>query len=286
MNERDAPVMVGVTRFSVFDRERKFWRIGRETGDDLAAFKKALFSEERLRSRLHIFLVYSLPILQRFANLNPNYRHVVGYSEELPINYLSALLEALNRHSFIIPVPHHPDLLDPLQYGDVKNLLEASSEKETVPLGVFRLDDDDVLGSLWMSRAMPFVKASFGGMIYAPSLGLYGELCGESLKYKNFRKVHNRMLAIGWMRIGCYSKKSQELILPEQNIPHKKADLLYPAVCDATYPAWVYTWHQHNDSIFGSRDSVGELSQIMKSGVEVDFCIEEHFQSISYHRPG
>lgn len=231
---------VGHTRFSLFEPDSASWRLSRSLGKvNRAAYSKALFEEQRLESRARIFFDLSLPILNK-AQKDMNFFHVVSYSEELPEKYQKKLENAQRIYSWLY--------LDRRTPSNRKGLSLKDFIIEMVPpnsiVGLFRLDDDDLLSLDYFEQAERYLAQPFVGMNV--SLGLGIQAIYEEGTFKGPRLEHRPKIAIGLLKV-CWLKNDQTIEMPF-NVAHPRSDRKNPVVVDSRNIAFVHSMHLGQDS--------------------------------------
>lgn len=136
---------VGFTRFSVADFSVAFFRATTRilSEEDYLAH---LFSEERLATRFDIFENFWIRCLSAAAK-GFKVRHLVFYSERLP--------EKWKKRLRALELPEWLALESVGNFGQL-NRRQREIEREAFqlpgPVGVYHLDDDDLLGPLFFPR--------------------------------------------------------------------------------------------------------------------------------------
>ena len=77
-------MFVGQTRFSLFQPGSSAWKASSsDSALNEESYRDYLYSEERMESRINIFLEHSIPTIAQAAKYH-RIRHIVSFSESLP----------------------------------------------------------------------------------------------------------------------------------------------------------------------------------------------------------
>lgn len=230
---------IGNTRFSIYDPTSTSWRLSRSVGrSNDEAYRRKLYSEERMSSREDIFFNYSLPILDQ-AKGQHDLIHVVSYSEELPDRYQDELHAAEDRYDWL--------LLDRRTQANRKGTKLETLAKQYFCSGdifaEFRLDDDDIVSKDYFESLAQYLHDPFVG--YCVSHGLGIQAYYESGRFLAPRLEHRPKIAIGLARI-C--KIDGKRIIAPGKAPHPMIDRECPVVVDSRSITFLHSLHLSQDS--------------------------------------
>ncbi|WP_460681773.1 glycosyltransferase [Nesterenkonia populi] len=243
-----SPLFVGHTRFSVHQFGSRYFNATRE-GDAGAGFSEEeytawLYSDERLNPRIEIFTQLSLPQLAQAAE-GHNVVHYVSFSPSLPERHKSALKKAATEYEFV----ELNETTRTVSSTPAKSLIRAAAEKHGLtngPVGVYRLDDDDVLSVNYFERMAPYVKKSHIGWWVSQGLGLAAIRLGQDLIYA--REYYYPKSAFGPLCIAGYDRGEVSHIKAPK---HTIMDQTNPTILDSREPAYFHIRHRGQDSTLG-----------------------------------
>lgn len=242
------PRFFGLTRFSVAhvgdSAWRTSWGVQREESDYLAD----LWSPQRMTSHCELFARLCAPQLQAMAG-DHDYRHVVLYSPQMPEPWLGHLHAIAHDHPVLELVPVE---------GVIPSATELAGQRlnghsrTSGPVVTLRVDDDDMLAVDFLDRLTEFATPSDRGRAVNLSRGFTGVWDDATAQLRDLRPVIKRFSALGQAFVGWFDARSGTLSgLPSEHEPHHKMDQFRPTVHDARQPAFLWTQHLHQDSLFG-----------------------------------
>lgn len=270
-------VFVGHTRFSLYNPKSSSWRAS--NGSKFSSsedYKNYLYSEKRLDIRAEIFINQSLPQIQLASN-GHKVKHIVSYSESLPIKYQLLLEEACQKYCFLILDKHteNRDAVDP--HTVASYMLNSGSGV----YGLYRLDDDDLLSIDYFDQMSQYIYPSNAGFNISLALGLTTML--DSKKYKNIKISHWPMHSMGLLSV-CYRNGDGVVIAPKPT-PHNNADRENPVILDSRNISYLWVRHPGQDTSLNMSDNDAKnelLKDIQKyNPITPGLDINSKFPSIS-----
>lgn len=270
-------VFVGHTRFSLYNPKSSSWKAS--NGSKFSSsedYKNYLYSEKRLDVRAEIFINQSLPQIQLASN-GHQVKHIVSYSESLPMKYQILLEEACQKYSFLI-LDKHTENREAVDPHTVASYMLKSG---TGAYGLYRLDDDDLLSTDYFDQMSQYIYPSNAGFIISLALGLTAML--DSNKYKNVKLSHWPMLAIGLLSV-CYRNADGVVIAPRPT-PHNNADRENPVILDSRNISYLWVRHPGQDTSLSMSDNEAK-NELLKDMQKYDpimpgLDINSKFPSIS-----
>lgn len=229
-------VYFGFTRFSVYLPNNGSWVLSSTDNQYLAK----LYSDERLKPRFDIFLNRTLPVYQKFSE-EFTFRHVVLYSTVMPDKWKQMLFSAAERYPFLIL----REVTDQVHFQDALESFLVANRKQDCPVALFRVDDDDILASDYLTQLSPYTDFAFDGMSVSLCAGIAARY--EAEQFVDFRAVRAPLLSIGLANIGRFNAKTGKLYLPRA-VNHMETDQHRPVIIDSRKPAFIWTHHAHQDS--------------------------------------
>lgn len=225
---------IGHTRFSLYLPKGGGLQLAAQARDSALTTKEylsALYSEKRMAPRLHSFVRHSLPTLDK-AQQGHNVRHVVSYSQEMPIAYKQVLFEAAEKYSWLVLDEWSPETraTRAFERADPATKALLDSQGYTGVYGQYRLDDDDILPVDYFSRMSRYVTDANFGMYVSLGRGVMALQDGES--YRHPRVVTKRMIAIGLLSV-CHYGQGGVISRPEPFSSHARADHAAPTIVDS-----------------------------------------------------
>ncbi|WP_018296020.1 glycosyltransferase [Corynebacterium lubricantis] len=235
----EKPLIIGSTRFSVFMPDSGAYKASNGSRfNSTEEYLEYLYSDERLISRARLFLTISLPQIARAAE-NSRFVHVVSYSENLPQEYKELLLKAEEVFSFVV--------LEEVALGDDVKMAYSIFEDRCKPgeaVGMFRLDDDDILSANYFRMIEKYVHPCFAGMRVSLPSGYVAIWNEEEVSF--VRDAYRPLISIGMLSI---LKKEEDHSITEPPVaPHKTADRFGPVITDATASAFLWLRHSQQDT--------------------------------------
>ncbi|WJY91877.1 hypothetical protein CFAEC_05165 [Corynebacterium faecale] len=237
--KKDKTLIIGSTKFSVYSPNSVAWKAsnGSRFSND-QEYKNYLFSDERLTQRADVFLNISLPQLN-LASQGFEYKHILSYSESMPEKFKRLLTSAAKTYPFLIldEVSELSKVMDPVSLA--KQLLD-----EPGVFGLFRLDDDDILGLDYFEQISRYLADPFVGMRVSLATGFTG--IWESKELSVVREVHRPMIAIGLLSV-CRLESDGSIIAPKPT-PHNLSDRTAPVILDGKSPSYIWLRHPSQDT--------------------------------------
>lgn len=279
---------VGHTRFSLFSPSSGQWRAtqgGKFPSPE--AYRDYLYSDDRLALRTWIFLDLCLSNLARWSG-DHELILIVSYSTSLPQKWKQALEAAARRYDFLV--------LDMLEETDTVDVIQTYAVDRAESLGiefavgeavgVFRVDDDDVLCSGFLDRVGKYVTAANGGMLV--SLGLGVTAISEGNVFYFPRIVHEPTFSAGLTSI-FVKEASGEWIRPA-TAGHENADRSNPVILDSQDPGFFWVRHRGQDtSLWSSNRSPVEQRIVLREAMQDTIpmtdlrVIDRYFPSVHGH---
>ncbi|MDK6565944.1 glycosyltransferase [Corynebacterium pyruviciproducens] len=238
-------MLVGTTRFSVFQPNSTAWK-ATASGEfsEAEALVRYLYSPERIEPRLDIFLNYSLPLLKEAAS-KVSLKHVVMFSEEMPEKYKRQLQEAAEENEFLVLNCHKNGHPDPHISGP--HMLAKAEIGSDGVYGLYRLDDDDLLGLNFFTQAEKYLQPAFAGMRVSFAKGYTGFY--NSGQFSEVRECYNPLIAIGLLSV-CERIGDKKIIQPP-DVSHIFSDRFGPVILDSREPSYFWSRHITQDTSFG-----------------------------------
>ncbi|WP_170228550.1 glycosyltransferase [Nesterenkonia populi] len=245
-----SPLFVGHTRFSVHQFGSRYFNATRE-GDTGARFSEDeytawLYSAERLNPRTEIFTELTLPQLAIAAE-GFNVVHYVSFSPSLPREHREALETAAAKYSFLAL----NETTEVVSSTPSKKLIRAAAQKHGLtdgPVGLYRLDDDDVLSTNYFHRMAPYVTSKHIGWWVSQGLGMASIRLGDRFVYA--RQYYYPKSAFGPLCIAGY----QDGEVTHARAPkHTIMDHTNPTILDSREPAYFHIRHRGQDSTLGGK---------------------------------
>lgn len=249
--ERASRVLfVGHTRFSVHQYGSRYFNATRD-GDAGAGFSEEqytqwLYSDERMDPRTEIFTTLSLPQLAQAAE-DFNVVHYVSYSPSLPQKHKNALRQAARSYEFL----ELNETNKTVSSTPTKNLIRKAAQKHHLssgPIGVYRLDDDDVLSVNYFHLMAPYVRSSHIGWWVSQGLGIAAVRLGDDFVYA--RDYYYPKSAFGPLCIAGYDNGE---VSHTQAPKHTVMDHTNPTILDSREPAYFHIRHRGQDSTLGGK---------------------------------
>jgi hypothetical protein len=227
-------MIFGHTRYSVFSPDGGSWRAAKFLSPE--NYKDFLFSASRLDMREHIFGEYSVPQIINNMSSFDYYYHIVEYSQELPDDRKLKLFEICDRHERIVPV------LSGQRNSEIDRIVNSAAT-DCSEIGIFKLDDDDVISDEYIANASKYVDHKFKNFVVSFPKGVTGWWNSDSASYSILKRVYQPKINIGLMTI-CSVKKIESGTRSVQffNIgPHTTCDERYPVIMDASFISYLWT---------------------------------------------
>lgn len=241
----EPPPVYGVTRYSVFAPRDKDWVLSSST-EDVEEYRRALWSEERMSAREHVFLGWAAPVYQRFHDTH-GYRHLVQYSPEMPARWLDALLDAAATYPALLPVPGGA-WTD--RVGAITRDLRARRAGPG-PVAWLRVDDDDLLATDFLDRVVPWVTPAHRGWGISLGKGLTAEYADRRLS--RFGLSTRPFVSMGQVFVGHADSSGTPHFPP--GVSHVRVHQEMPTIVDSREVAYLRLLHDQQDRAHG-RDVV------------------------------
>lgn len=271
---------LGHTRFSLLEPNSPSWRLSREVGkSNREEYATKLFSESRLASRSHIFLNYTLPIIDMAAS-HHNIIHIVSYPSELPTKYKRMLLDASERFTWL----YLDECTSAKNRGRYLDRIAKEHFAVDSIYSEYRLDDDDVLSSTFFDQLSPYVRdVHVGSMV---SLGLGVQSFYDKGTFLKPRLEHRPKIAIGLARI-CRVDANE--ITGPTRVSHTRSDRVCTVVLDSRSVAYIHTLHLNQDS--GIQKPNGDLARRIRNYLRLplvpdDFDLDKLFPGVPFDESG
>lgn len=229
----------GITRFSIFDPSSKAWNLSRA---DEEKYLADLYSEDRMTTRVSLFLEKALPAYQEMAG-KYFYKHILSFSDVMPVKYKKLLLDAARKY----PVLRLNKVNDNVS---INRIAESFLEnKESGPIAFFRVDDDDLLSSDYMDLLSRYVREEYNGMAVSFGSGIAAKYYRSS--FRNFRQCRSRLMTMGLAHIGKYGAQDGRISIPPF-FEHTETDRFIPVIVDSRSQAFLCTMHAGQDTSNGA----------------------------------
>lgn len=244
MTKGSKKIIIGYTRFSVYLEQSKHWVISQKTN-----YLSQIFDTNRLDARFDIFFNHTIPALELAKkDLNDEiYLHFVFYSSAMPIKDKERLFMLAKNYNFLVLVEVSSQL-ESYSYIDyigeflLKNDEYKNDEYKDL-VGIFSVDDDDILSTQYFRHIKHYLSESFIGMRVSFPEGLTGYY--ENKIFSSIRKVNFPKINIGIFTIGEITSKG--LILPPLG-NHMHLDKKSPVILDSRVPMFFWTKHDKQDT--------------------------------------
>lgn len=247
---RSDTLFVGHTRFSVHQFGSRYFNATREGSDGVGFTEQEytdwLYSDERMNPRTEIFTQLSLPQLAQAAE-DFNVVHYVSFSPSLPKKHKDALVAAAERYDFL----ELNETDKTVSSTPTRNLIRKAAQKhglESGPVGVYRLDDDDVLSVNYFHLMAPYVRESHIGWWASQGLGIAAIRVGDDFVY--VRDYYYPKSAFGPLCIAGYDHGD---VTHTQAPKHTIMDHSNPTILDSREPAYFHIRHRGQDSTLGGK---------------------------------
>lgn len=235
---------IGHTRFSLLIPESPAWFASNGSRfSNLGEYRDYLYSDERLSIRGDIFFNISLPQL-RLASEGHEFRHVISYSDSLPLKYREQLAAAADEYDFLV-LDCHGERGPRRPVNSIAKEMYAGDANNWGPtFGMFRLDDDDILAADFFAQMDQYVSDEHVGM--QVSLGAGVTALYEGGKLYNPRQAHHPMIAIGLLNV-CRFDADGHLIAPSE-ASHNRSDRTNPVILDSRRTSYAWLRHLEQDT--------------------------------------
>lgn len=234
-----------IVRYSVLIEKSKSWTI---TDPNLDEYRKNLFDENRLKSRLKLFSSITLPSLlgQEVFIKDNNVKLIIISSENLPEWNKEELNNLVMDHEWISThyLPSKGTSLVQPVYDDLK------SHNEEVLYATIRLDDDDALSIDFFKEFSNFLIPSNIGYAISFGKGLCGFFDFENSQYYKVIDYYYPKLALGLGYINLFDGKSfkNKIKTIFQAGGHTKVDQYVPTIVYSKNIMYLRTMYESSDS--------------------------------------
>ena len=228
----------GWTRYSAFYPDSKAFAASKATTDP-DAYKRQLWSDDRMLMRSRVFLDLSVPLLQQMA-AHHDYRHVVTYSADMPDPWQTQLQAAADRYGVL--------LMQPVESSKLHNsmrdhLIASDSPSRTVVW--FRVDDDDLLGLNYLDELSRYATAHDRDRAVSLARG-YSALWHEG-SISHVRPAHRRLGSQGQAYVGWWDQEHRSISFPRAG-SHATVDNRMPVILDSRSPVFMQLRHLGQDT--------------------------------------
>lgn len=241
---------IGCTRFSLYMPGSNAWYISKVAEESYLA---QLYSDARMTARFDIFFNKAVPLYEGMAK-SFFYKHVVQYSSAMPEKWKKRLFEEASKYDFIV-----------LSEASEENITTAVKRilagQPSGSLAYFRVDDDDILSSNYLTLLEKYTNKNYEGMIVSFGCGLVATYVDGA--FRDFRACYRRFLALGLAFIGGYDASSGEYWLPRYD-GHETVDRHSPTIVDSREPVFIWTHHELQDTKIRSVGAIGVISSRLK----------------------
>ncbi|NIZ14236.1 glycosyltransferase [Phaeobacter sp. HF9A] len=253
---------VGVIRFSVLTPTFNADRF-----PSLDAAAEAIFADDRMALRLHLFERLCLPSLLRQSD--EDFHVVVATSDRMPARHLSYLKELLAPHRQISLVPFAPDN----HYGILKQAYAKVPKRGESHRILFRLDDDDALDGAFIRRTkrlatglLPLQPTPETQFAIAYNRGIY-LIKREGQAPQVVDSCERAPLSAGTVLVRPAEGRANPY-----RFNHRKLAQHYPLFSDISVPSFIRTVHWDNHSTPALMGLTGRQSEV---GIDRD--LTAHF---------
>lgn len=253
-------MLVGITRFSVYSPGSGAWHLSKGAGslDAVTAYKAALYSEARMEERFAIFFGISVPMLARMRT-GHDYIHIIQYSECMPDVYRERLVRLAGGYDFLRLQRMTDECVPDVSLNRI--ILSELGDKRSDVVGLFNLDDDDLLSVEYFKSATEYLTDGHVGKVVSFGLGVSGYL-DERLNFSNVREVYHPKINIGMLRIGRIDREKGSLQFPlVEN--HAFVDRYTPTILDSRKVSFFWVRHLNQDSARSLSEVIAQRNNIM-----------------------
>lgn len=268
-------MIFGHTRYSVYSPDGGTWRAAKFLTEE--SYRNFLFSEERLKFRERIFIDLSLPIVLSNIESNDDYYHLVEYSSELPEEFKTRLLKACSVSDRIVPI------MKGERNGAIQTIISSSGFPGDV-IGLFKLDDDDLLSVDYIRNARKYVSSEFSNFVVSFPKGLTAWFDQSTGGYTVVKSVYQSKINIGLLQVVPVDVDSKgRRVAKFFNIgPHGSCDSRYPTILDASFPAFVWTRSGIQDTAIEKK---GFVDRVYARVLKLDDAEDSEIESFPTLRP-
>ncbi|MDI3242484.1 DUF6270 domain-containing protein [Arthrobacter sp. AL08] len=253
---------IGHTRFSLFNPDSPAWLASNgsrfRTSEE---YRDYLYSPERLDVRCEIFFGISLPQL-KLASEGEDYRHVVSYSDTLPVRYQEKIEKAARDFDFLVLDRHSSVGGSRSLFGVAREMFGPNIQagKQGRPFGWFRLDDDDLLATDYFQQMKIYITDANAGMQVSLGTGVTGLFQGGT--FYNPRVTHHPLIAIGLLNV-CKFDGHGALIKPN-DAPHNRSDRFNPVILDSRKVSYLWVRHLSQDTALSAPQDTDQSARTLQ----------------------
>lgn len=236
-------MFVGITRFSLFTPSSTGWHLSKNAKDleSIQEYRNKLFDPMRLDERIDIFFNISLPSL-KVMKKNYQYIHVLQISDQLPAIYKEKIYHLSHEYAFLkiqeIDVEGNSNIS---LFNLIKSNISLNAVKKII--GVFNLDDDDLLAVDFFDKSIKYLNKKFQNHYLSFGYGITALMQGSDVI--EFRESYKPKINIGLMKIGVINNR--DLSLPE-SANHALVDKYSPTIIDSREVMYLWVRHFNQDS--------------------------------------
>ncbi|WP_044495903.1 glycosyltransferase [Nesterenkonia massiliensis] len=235
---------IGHTRFSVYSYQSDKFAATRGKSDE-KSYRNWLYAPERMAPRTEIFINESLPQIQRAMGETHQVAHVVCYSPSLPDEYLSALQNAEHKYEFLHLYEVNSAVSGTAPPVEAIRAVAGWTDGQTQRLGIYRLDDDDLIAEDYFDRMARYGAAAEPG--WRVSLGYGFSAIRSKGEYYFARRDYHPMASVGMMSVAQLNPEGELEGL--HDTAHQYSDTGGPVIVDSEHPGFFRTRHSGQDNI-------------------------------------
>lgn len=245
------PVVVIYVRFSLISvGAGGAWK-GQRLSKDIEAYAARILTAERINTRSDIFFGYSLPLLKKAANENPDLdiQVVLHSSSLLPDDLKERLASLENDYSFMNVAFFDPEDACDFKY-ELKRFMQEHyrHRRSTFTVPIMRLDDDDLLSPIYFSILKKYLKDEFLGYTIHTPRGYEALYSGGG--FIAYTHMDAPKTGIGLAHLAQWSPEQDQFISQYLLPPgkHSDTDKYAPVILDGSKNAIFRTKHSFNDA--------------------------------------
>lgn len=246
--------IIGYTRFSVYLNDSKHWLISQKKD-----YLTRIFNPERLDIRFDIFFNHTMSSIKKGINKlnNIDYTHFLFYSSNLPSIYKEQLAAKAKDYTFLFLVEVDSSLSSFSYVEYIESYLLKYYKDSSLVIGLFGIDDDDMLSVSYFQNVEHYLQKAFVGMRVSFCEGLTGYY--DNGYFSSIRRVNFPKINIGIFSIGTFNKNGLKLPL-EGN--HMHLDKKGPVIIDSRIPMYFWTKHDKQDTNLKSQFNVSAMESL------------------------
>lgn len=272
-------MFVGITRFSLLTPNSNAWYLSKDISD-IEDYRKKLFSKTRLDERMNIFFNISLPALKIMKD-KYEYIHILQISDQLPVSYKKIIEEYTQKFNFLKIQEVDINGNSNLSISDIIIRNIKKNSPETI-IGVFNLDDDDILSVDYLKNSEKYINRLFKGHIISYGTGLTGLL--DKNQVIDFKECYQPKINIGLMRVG--SVLGKKIQLPNMS-NHKFCDKYSPTIINSKEVMYFWGRHFNQDSSKCFDDKNKQINIILNDlsqfdDIDMNDIILKKFPSLNF----